>query len=574
MKRPFDAADEDHLRETFITARGGTIAYPVNVRSVIRRSCLAFREVFPGDSILNHTHSTQWVLLWNARQPSRAYATRLNQLMMLGQWWQWLFKSHVIDNNVLEFVSCRQLARDLGPRLTLHCNLQRHIAEYLESRSDLRVRSREYCWFWLKRFNIFVNRVQPIEGSAAKLDVGEEALGSWFRSVQARGRRRDILDAAGILSPFFDFLVSRGVLAENPLKRSTKAFPASRASVVFALVGVERPIAVRATCQPVFRSFLAERMNSFRDLKRGAGCRREYGLTNLRAFDRFLVAHGEHGPVTNALLARWWASCPDLAPGTRRQRWSLIRQFCLYLRRDIPETCVPDSFLGRLPSSGFRPQIIQPHEMKALLAAVETVVRGVHWILRPRIFRMLLELLYATGLRVSEARALQVSDVDLRERIITIRQTKFYKARLVPFSDGLLALLREYHRERLRLVGASAPNAPFFPTMNGGHYSKHSVDDVWQGLVKSAGLRAGGARGPRIHDLRHSFATLRLAAWYREGVDVDAMLPRLATYLGHVNVASTYVYLTILPETLLAASERFRRYSGSVVASGADHALA
>lgn len=138
---------------------------------------------------------------------------------------------------------------------------------------------------------------------------------------------------------------------------------------------------------------------------------------------------------------------------------------------------------------------------------------------------------------------------------------------MVPFSDGLLAFLRDYQRQRLRLLGAASQGAPFFPTMFGNHYSQTSVNDVWRALTHHVGLREGAARGPRVHDLRHSFATLRLAAWYREGADVETMLPRLATYLGHVKVASTYLYLTILPETLLAASERFRRYGGSLIAA-------
>jgi integrase/recombinase XerD len=577
MRSRFDGAAEQELREAFIAARGGSSAYVYQARSCIRRSCLAFREAFPEQSILDYTHTTEWVGAWNAVQTACAEGMRRNRLATVGAWWQWLFERRVIDDNVLEVISPRcQLARDGTPRITLRRNLQRHIVEYLGSRTDLSARTREIYGCWLKRFNVFINQSAEIVGNGAtKLAIDEKVLGAWFRFVCAGNPRGKVLHVAGTLTTFLDFLVSRGVVADNTLRRLHEAYPGSwRVSVAYALAAEDPTAALRALAQPPrFRSDLAEHVTSFLEFKQAAGCGESYGLSILRDFDRFLVAHGEQGPITNALLVRWWGSRTDLGPEARRHRWIIIRQFCLYLRRYIPETCVPDALLGRVPASPFRPRIVQPEEMKALLAAVATIVPGSRSALRPHTYRTLLVLLYSTGLRISEALELQVGDVDLCERVITIRQTKFYKSRLVPFSDGLLEFLCDYQRERLRLLGPPSQDAPFFPTMHGDRYSRGSVNDVWQELVDHAGLREGAARGPRVHDLRHSFATLRLAAWYREGADFEAMLPRLATYLGHVKVASTYLYLTVLPETLLAASERFRRYGGSLIAAaGESHA--
>jgi integrase/recombinase XerD len=578
MKLRFDEVAEQDLRKAFIRALDGTRASANQVRSCIRCACLAFREEFPGDSLLNHTHSTEWVRPWNARQARCSFGMRLNRLQALGGWWQWLFECRVIDDNVFKFVSCVQLARDTAPLLILRCNLHRYIAAYLQSRSDLSIRSRQSDGSWLMRFNLFINRRPEILGDTTKLELGEEVLGAWFRSVCIAGRpRAAVVRSAGTLSTFLDYLVSCGVLAENVLKRLSEAFPVGkRVGVAYALAADDQSMALHAlTRPPEFRSSLADHIAAFLDLKRAAGCTERYGRSILRDFDRFLVAQGEQGPITSMLLARWGSSRPGLGPVSRRQRWILIRQFCLYLRRYLPETWVPDSLLGRFPPSRFRPRIVQPEEITKLLAAVAIVVPGSRWALRPVIYRTLLVLLYSTGLRISEALELQVGDIDLHERVITIRQTKFYKSRLVPFSDGLLTFLRDYQRERLRLVGAPARNAAFFPTKDGGHYTQSAVNYVWQDLLKHADLRGSAVRGPRVHDLRHSFATLRLAVWYHEGVDVEAMLPRLATYLGHAKVASTYLYLTMLPETLLAASERFRHYGGSLIApTGGTHALA
>ena len=152
----------------------------------------------------------------------------------------------------------------------------------------------------------------------------------------------------------------------------------------------------------------------------------------------------------------------------------------------------------------------------------------------------------------------------MRRRLITIRETKFYKSRLVPFSDGLLDVLRAYHRRRIGQLGAPRPEAAFFPTEAGGHYALQSIYPGWHALLRRAGLDADGCR-PRIHDLRHSFATLRLATWYREGADVNAKLPLLTTYMGHAQVAATQVYLTMLPEMLQIVSDRFRQYGGALV---------
>jgi integrase len=345
--------------------------------------------------------------------------------------------------------------------------------------------------------------------------------------------------------------------------------------VAYALAADDRGAALRALAtKPTFQSSLAERMAGFVSLKRATGGRCPGTTTMLRDFDRFLIAGGEHGPITAALLARWRASRPDLSALTRRHRWSEMHQFCLYVRRYVPESHVPDPLLARIRVPRPRARIVQPSEMRQILDAVAHVATGKIWALRPHICRTLLTLLYSTGLRIGEARKLQVGDVDLRQRVLQIRETKFYKSRLVPFSDGLLSLLRDYHRRRIQLLGEPAPEAPFFVTLHGGHYQQTHFHKVWRRLMRHTGLDRPGAR-PRIHDLRHSFATLRLAAWYRDGEDVTAKLPLLSTYLGHATIAATQRYLTILPETLLAASERFRAYSGSLItAAGEDHALA
>lgn len=432
---------------------------------------------------------------------------------------------------------------------------------------------------WLKRFNVFLNRLPaPPVFKAGKLDLGEDVLAAWFRHICGRYERITVLQATNVLNGFLEALVGKGVLAGNVLEQLRREYPVGkRLGVAYALAAHDRVAALRALARkPTFQSGLADHLASFLALKRAIGCRYPHATTVLRDFDHFLIVQKEKGPITAALLARWRASHPELSAASHRLRWTVMHQFCLYLRRYVPETHVPDSLFGRMPIPRLKAHIVTPSEMRRLLDGVGVVASGSRWPLRPHTCRTLFILLYTTGLRISEARGLQVGDIDLRRRVITIRETKFYKSRLVPFSDGLLPIFREYHRRRLQLLGAPPPEGPFFVTQYGGHSKKTHIGTVWKRLLRHTGLGGGGrGNGPRPHDLRHSFATLRLAAWYREGADVAAKLPLLSTYLGHTTIAATQRYLTILPEAQLAASERFRSYSSSLIAvAGENHALA
>ncbi len=172
-------------------------------------------------------------------------------------------------------------------------------------------------------------------------------------------------------------------------------------------------------------------------------------------------------------------------------------------------------------------------------------------------------LLYGAGLRIGEALALTHADVDLDAALLTIRESKFYKTRLVPIGPRLTAVLRSYAEDRYQREHSNEPGAPFFVTRTGTAVTRGQAERAFARLRDIAGIvREDGARyQPRLHDLRHAMAVHRLVAWYREGADVQRLLPHLATYLGHVDVAATQRYLTMTPELLREASQRFERYA-------------
>ena len=183
--------------------------------------------------------------------------------------------------------------------------------------------------------------------------------------------------------------------------------------------------------------------------------------------------------------------------------------------------------------------------------------------------RTLLLLLYATGLRISEALHLNLADVDLNERVLQVRETKFYKTRLVPIGTDLTEVLREYALQRFKRPPLDS-DAPFLLTRRGQRVSRAGAEDAFKQLREQAEVRrVDGARyQPRLQDLRHAFAVTRLVRWYREGADVQRLLPQLATYLGHVHITGTQRYLSMTPELLQQASLRFERF----FFGGADHA--
>jgi integrase len=177
-------------------------------------------------------------------------------------------------------------------------------------------------------------------------------------------------------------------------------------------------------------------------------------------------------------------------------------------------------------------------------------------------FRTLLIVLYGAGLRFSEATGLTLADVDLVEDVLTIRATKFYKDRLVPIGPQLAAVLANYIPLRRRGGPAQGETAFLLANRDGTRLASSTVQAAFDMLRRIAGVHGspGGRQIPRLHDLRHSFAVHRLTAWYRQGADVQRLLPALSTYLGHSDLEGTKVYLSMTPELLQQASLRFARY--------------
>jgi site-specific recombinase XerD len=206
------------------------------------------------------------------------------------------------------------------------------------------------------------------------------------------------------------------------------------------------------------------------------------------------------------------------------------------------------------------PYIYSREELQRLLQAAE---KESHWCkLETPTLRALLLLLYGAGLRISEALRLTLADVDLDQSLLTIRETKFYKTRLVPLGPDLSQALTVYLAARSERRHPSPPEAFLLTTRHSLPVTVQLAEDTFKRLCRKVGVRRKDESRfvPRLHDLRHAFAVHRLTACYREGGDVQRLLPQLSTYLGHVDIDSTQRYLTLTPELLSQASNRFEQY--------------
>lgn len=213
------------------------------------------------------------------------------------------------------------------------------------------------------------------------------------------------------------------------------------------------------------------------------------------------------------------------------------------------------------------PYVYSAEELRRLLNATSILEVG-HRPQVPAMYRTLLLVLYGSGMRIGEALRLVLQDVDLTEQIITVRDTKFFKTRLVPIGPKLNQELVVHVEHRRRLPLPRGEVSPLFTTRDGRPWHYTRVISWFQDVRRAAGISCpvGENRPPRLHDIRHTAAVHRMIAWYRSGHDVQRLLPQLATYLGHVDIRSTQRYLQMTPDLLQVASERFAQY-----AMGGDH---
>jgi integrase len=302
-----------------------------------------------------------------------------------------------------------------------------------------------------------------------------------------------------------------------------------------------------------FTSWLAPRFESFVTLKRASGAGYTSQRNLLLAFDRYVGRHAPEPPLRQATLVQYLASLDRLTPRGLDNVIAVVWPSVAYaLRHGADVETLPAR--PPKPSPYWRqrqPRILSATEVGSLLASARRLppVKG----LRPATVATLLGLLYTTGIRIGEALALDVGDLDRSDRILTIRKGKFGKSRALPLRDSTVEALVRYVYHPLRPMGTEA-SSPLFVSCRRRRLSHPALESSLREACLTAEL---SKPWPRPHDFRHTFAISRVEVWYAQGRDVNALLPSLSTYLGHVSVENTRLYLTVNGTLLEQAAARF-----------------
>lgn len=320
-----------------------------------------------------------------------------------------------------------------------------------------------------------------------------------------------------------------------------------------------------------FKSPLADVIQRFLAHKRALGRRFDSEERTLRLFDRYIADQGVDAPnhVSPELIDDFLASRSYRLPRSYNHLLCTVRRLFDWLVDQGIIDRSPVKARPRRQTSQRLPFIFDLSAARRLLEVARNLRDNPRAPMRAMTYHAIFAILYGLGLRVGEVCRLTVGDLDLERRLLVIRETKFYKSRLTPFGPRMEGLLREYFDVKNQRMGSLPAQAPLFSFTDRGEINPGTISATFRQLVPRLRLHVRpGCSPPRLHDLRHSFAVGTLLHWYRTGVDLRAGLLRLATFLGHVDVNSTAVYLTITTELFQEANQRFEAFTNNVVVEG------
>ena len=413
----------------------------------------------------------------------------------------------------------------------------------------------------LRQFQRFVTQ------RSRKPLFSEAVLRAWLRDQLKTAPLPLTVHRGQLVNRFLDWLATRETIAVNPIAELRRKYDCrSSAAVLRALAG-DQPAKELESLRPPPRygSHLGPIMREHVNRMRTLGYRYRHEGRFLH-FDRFLQHRPGAGREPLKTLIREYAASASSAAG-KVQRIALGRVIAKELNRSgIPEAAPKRDrvLFQEMLRSRRRPHIYTMEEVRRLLeAARNDPARRAP--LRSLSLYTMLVLAYCAGLRLAEIVGLKLGDVDLDAGCIEVRDTKFFKSRRLPLSASAIAALRDYLKARLKAGAPGEADAPLFCHARGG-YSYVTAGAHLHRLIRTAGLKgASGRTGARIHDLRHAFVVHRMTMWYQQGINPQTRLPYLAAYLGHRDIHSTLVYLTITQELLQHANQRFRTSEAEVV---------
>jgi integrase/recombinase XerD len=395
--------------------------------------------------------------------------------------------------------------------------------------------------------------------------IDQKTLEVWLREWGAHRQRSTLLHRARIIDRFLDHLVRLKLIESNPIATLRLELSVKQSQPIWRALASRKPDqALAALCRPKpFGSVLGEIMREHIERMRKRGYRYSTQAAWFLRFDRFLQANPELADETVETMLQHWSAAKSTrhhAAECEKLNHALTKAL-RYSDRSVP-TKRQDSRSQKEAARHFRkPHIYSPADVQRMLEIARSYPSP-RAPLRPMSARLMLLLAYCAGLRRSELARLDIGDVDLRSDTITIRETKFFKTRILPLPHTVMAELRTYMDARRRAGASQDPQSGlFWQTQGNGRYGSTAIAWLIVDILRRAQLKPGigtGRTGPRLHDLRHSMVVNRMLQWYRSGINPQDRLPFLATYLGHRDINSTLVYITVTQDLMQEASKRFR----------------
>ena len=413
----------------------------------------------------------------------------------------------------------------------------------------------------LRQFQRFVTQ------RSRKPAFSELVLRAWLRGGLKSRPLSLVVQQGQLVNRFLDWLAARGSIAANPVAELRHKYECRSSAAVLRALTNDHPTKVLESLCPLPRygSHLGQIMREHVNRMRTIGLRYRHERRFLH-FDRFLQQRPDAVQEPLTTLIREYAADASSAAG-KLQRIQLGRVIAKEMNRNGLAVVAPKRdrmVVQEMLRSRRRPHIYTIEEVRRLLetARNDAAPRAP---LRSLTLYTMLVFAYCAGLRLAEIVGLKLGDVDLTADCIEVRDTKFFKSRRLPLSASAMAALRDYLRARSKAGAPTEADSPLFWHAKGG-YGYVAAGAHLRRLIREAGLKkTTGRTGPRVHDVRHAFVVHRMMKWYEQGINPQTRLPYLAAYLGHRDIHSTLVYLTITQELLQHANERFRTSEAEVL---------
>jgi integrase len=406
-------------------------------------------------------------------------------------------------------------------------------------------------------------------------ELGKDVLVAWLRASSDRWAAATMLHRTRVIDRFLDHLLETGAIERNPVAALREACNIKQCKPVWRALASDSPDRGLAELhQPrPFGSVLGGIMAEHVALMRNRGYKYTSQAVWLLRFDRFLQLNlALHDKPIGVLLEHWATAKATRNHAAECEKLKRVLAKILRHRNPSIPPRRPDPRPQKEVAKQWRkPHIYTPADVRRMLDIARSYPSP-RARLRPLSIYTMLLLAYCAGLRRGELARLDLGDVDFRGGTITVRRTKFFKTRILPLPDSVMAELRAYIDVRRRAGASQDPHSGlFWHEQRNARYTQEAIAWMLVDVIRRAGLKPPqGRKGPRLHDLRHSMVVNRILEWYREGINPQDRLPFLATYLGHRDINSTLVYITVTQDLLHHANERFRALGASCLDLGRE----